>query len=158
MKKFSLVIALLISFQFSSAQSGTEFKVITVVESIVPGGLGRSRMIENNTELNIDDYTTERTNGKNSSMGKVKRKDAKIDNFNESKLLNFYSLVGINFQNIASNDALITSKLNQRAEEGWELAFVVSGVESDAGTREGDKGQNDGKGIFITRFIFKRSR
>jgi hypothetical protein len=33
--------------------------------------------------------------------------------------------------------------------EGWELAFVTSGVESDAGT-------NDGQGIFITRYIFKR--
>jgi len=32
---------------------------------------------------------------------------------------------------------------------GWELAFVTSGVESDAG-------KGDGKGIFITRFIFKR--
>ena len=33
--------------------------------------------------------------------------------------------------------------------EGWELAFVTSAVESDAG-------KNDGKGIFITRYIFKR--
>jgi len=34
--------------------------------------------------------------------------------------------------------------------EGWELAFVNTAVES-----EGGKG--DGKGIFITRYIFKRS-
>ena len=33
--------------------------------------------------------------------------------------------------------------------DGWELAFVTSGVESSAG---GD----DGEGIFITRFVFKR--
>jgi len=34
-------------------------------------------------------------------------------------------------------------------DEGWKLAFVASGVESDAG-------KGDGTGIFITRFIFKR--
>ena len=33
--------------------------------------------------------------------------------------------------------------------EGWDLAFVTSAVESDGG-------KGDGKGIFITRFIFKR--
>ena len=31
----------------------------------------------------------------------------------ETKLLNFYSLVGINFQNIASNDAVIGAKINE---------------------------------------------
>ncbi|MEQ9403845.1 MAG: hypothetical protein RIM99_09685 [Cyclobacteriaceae bacterium] len=126
-----------------------EFKVITVVESIVPGGLGRSRMIENKDELDINSFTTERTDGKKSAQKDVDRKDAKIDNFAESKLLNFYSIAGINFQNIASNDALISSKLNQMAEEGWTLAFVTSGVESDSG-------KGDGNGLFITRFIFKK--
>jgi len=75
-----------------------EYKIITVVESIVPGGLGRSRMIENKTDLDIDKFTTERTDGK----------------------------------------------------RGWEFAFVIGGVESDAG------GTTDGKGIFITRYIFKK--
>jgi len=37
------------------------------------------------------------------------------------------------------------------AEEGWELIFVNSGVESDAG-------EKDGQGIFITRYIFKRTK
>ena len=67
----------------------------------------------------------------------------------ETKLLNFFSGVGINFQNIASNDAIITSKLTDLARNGWTLMFVTSGVESDAG-------EKDGKGIFITRFIFYR--
>ena len=35
------------------------------------------------------------------------------------------------------------------AKQGWELMFVTSGVESDAG-------EKDGKGIFITRYIFKK--
>lgn len=149
MKKVLFGLLMATFFAFESAHAQTEYKVITMVESIVPGGLGRSRLIENKAELNIDEYTTERTNGKNSGMGSVKRRDAKIGAFAESKILNLYTLVGLNFQNIASNDALITSKLNQLSAEGWELAHVVSGVESDAG-------ETDGNGIYITRFIFKR--
>jgi hypothetical protein len=64
-------------------------------------------------------------------------------------MLNFYSLGGINFQNIASNDAMISAKLNEMSQAGWTLAFVTAGVESDAGTP-------DGEGIFTTRYIFKR--
>jgi hypothetical protein len=52
-------------------------------------------------------------------------------------------------QNVASNDAMISSKVNAMVAEGWELVFVTSGVESDAG-------KDDGKGIFITRYIFKK--
>ena len=140
----------IIIFLAASAVSfGQEFKVITVVESIVPGGAGRSRIIETQSDLDVDAFTTERTDGKKSDQRDVKRSDAKVDKFAESKLLNFYSLTGINFQNIASNDALISSKLNQMSEEGWELAFVLGGVESDSG-------KTDGKGIFITRFVFKK--
>ena len=66
-------------------------------------------------------------------------------------LLNFYNLGGIRFQNIAANDAVISSKINTMVEEGWELAFVNSAVESDAG-------KDDGQGIFITRYLFKRTK
>jgi hypothetical protein len=69
--------------------------------------------------------------------------------FDETKLLNFFSIAGINFQNIASNDAVVSSKLSDMAREGWTLVFVTSGVESDGG-------KDDGNGIFITRYIFKR--
>jgi hypothetical protein len=134
-----------------SLTAQVEYKVITTVESIVPGGIGRSRIIENKTDLEVNDFTTERTDGKKSNQGDVKRGDAKVDAFAESKMLNFYSMVGINFQNIASNDALITSKINNMIAEGWELAFVTSGVESDAG-------KQDGEGIFITRYIFKKNK
>ena len=72
-----------------------------------------------------------------------------MKNFDETKLLNFYNIAGIRFQNIAANDAVITSKINTMSSDGWELAFVTSAVESDAG-------KDDGKGIFITRYIFKK--
>ena len=143
---------IIFSFAFlcsSALLSAQEYKIITTVESIVPGGLGRSRLIDNSETVDYKRFTTTRSEGKDSDQGKVDRSDAKIDNLEETKLLNFYSMVGINFQNIASNDAIVSSKLNQLAKEGWELAFVTSGVESDAGDK-------DGKGIFVTRYIFKK--
>ena len=149
MKKALLIVAISFCASLSIQAQVPQYKVITVVESIVPAGLGRSRMIENKTDMNINDFTTERTDGKKSGQGNISRSKAKVDAFAESKLLNFYSATGINFQNIASNDALITSKINQMAAEGWELAFVASGVESDGGAP-------DGNGIYITRFVFKK--
>ena len=98
----------------SRAQSPIEYKVVTIVESIVPGGLGRSRIIETGSELNVDEHAADRTDGKKSKLD-ADRKDIKVDVFNEALLLNFYSVTGINFQNIASNDALITSKINNLA-------------------------------------------
>lgn len=134
---------------FPVISSAQEYTVITTIESIVPAGLGRSRMLSNKEDLNTADFTRERTDGKNSSMGEVKRRELKIENFEETKMLNFFSISGINFQNIASNDAMISSKLNEMTAAGWTLAFVTTGVESNAGTQ-------DGEGLFITRYIFKR--
>lgn len=93
--------------------SQVQYKVITTIESVVPGGLGRSRIINENEEVNYEDYTTSRIDGKTNGQGDVKRKDVKIENFDETKILNFYSLTGINFQNIASNDAVISNVINQ---------------------------------------------
>jgi hypothetical protein len=147
MKNVILMTALMLFSAFEVMAQ--EYAVITTIESIVPAGLGRSRMLSNKEDLNTADFTTVRTDGKKSDMGTVKRKDLKIDNFEETKMLNFFSLGGINFQNIASNDAMISSKLNEMSAAGWSLAFVSTGVESDAGTP-------DGEGIFITRYVFKR--
>jgi hypothetical protein len=147
MKKLMLAAGLVLgAMTFANAQ---EYKVITTVESIVPGGIGRSRIIAHTEAQDYKAFTTERTGDKDDERNKTKRKDAKVDGLEETKLLNFYSMVGINFQNIASNDALISSKITTMVAEGWTLEFVTSGVESDGGDK-------DGKGIFITRYIFKR--
>jgi hypothetical protein len=145
-----LIILAFVFAAIASEAQQVEYKVVTSIESIIPAGIGRSRIISEEEDINYEDFTTERTDGKKSKQGDVKRGDAKIENFEETKLLNFFSVAGINFQNIASNDALISDKINKLASQGWELAFVVSGVESDAGT-------GDGEGIFITRYIFKRT-
>jgi hypothetical protein len=147
MKKIFILTCLLAAPALLFAQ---EYKIITTVESIVPAGVGRSRMLDPKQQADYKALTTERTNGKKSDQGDVKRGDVKIDNFEETKLLNFYSVTGINFQNISSNDAVVSNKLTEMAKEGWELVFVTSGVESNAG-------EQDGEGIFITRYIFKRN-
>ena len=127
----SLLLIFILCVVSAFAQT-VEYKVITTVESIVPGGLGRSRIVENNQEMDYKQFTTTRVDGKDRNSNDVKRRGLKIDNLNETKLLNFYSLGGIiNFQNIASNDAITSSKLNELASEGWLLSHVVSGVESD---------------------------
>jgi hypothetical protein len=136
---------------FGMGSYAQEYKVITTIESIVPMGIGRSRIVENTEVMESEAFTTQRTAGKDGDKQRgVKRKDAKIENFKETKMLNFYSGVGINFQNIASNDALITDKINDLTKEGWELTFVTSGVESKGA-------KDDNQGIFITRYIFKRN-
>ena len=38
-----------------------EYKIITTVESIIPSGLGRSRIISSNEDRNYKDFTTERS-------------------------------------------------------------------------------------------------
>ncbi len=148
MKKYLLLITIACLSGFSSFAQ--EFKIITIVESIVPGGAGRSRIIENQGNVNIEAITTER-DGNKSKADKVDRGDLKGagDNLKETKLLNFYSLVGINFGNIASNDAIIGAKINEMVKNGWKVAYVTSGVESDAG-------KDDGNGIFITRIFFTK--
>lgn len=149
MKKIILLLAFLAISEFVIAQS-VEYKVITSVESIVPSGLGRSRLISHNDERDYKEFTSTQSEEDN-SRNKSDRSEMRVKGFDETKLLNFYNIGGIRFQNIATNDALISSKINDMIAEGWELAFVVSAVESEAG-------KDDGNGIFITRYIFKRTK
>lgn len=99
------------------------YKQITAIESVVPGGLGRSRI------LTTDD---------NGQM---------IDR----ELRNFYSLVGINFENIANNDRVVVDRLNDYSSQGWELIEVV------AGSNQQSSNGNSSGGLFITRYIFRKA-
>lgn len=120
MKKIILSTLLFITFYNADAQTGPtyEYKMFTTIESVVPGGLGRSRLIE--------------TEGREQDVSK--------------DMENFFSLVGINFKNIESNDRMITKKINEYSKEGWELNQTIPGVYS------ADKST----GIFITRYVFRR--
>lgn len=149
MKKLLLIFTIAL-FSFIDASAQVEYKVVTSIESIVPNGLGRSRLISVNDEKDYKEFTSTQT-AEDKTRNKSKRGEIRVKGFDETKLLNFYNIGGIRFQNIAANDAIITSKINTMIEEGWELAFVNSAVES-----EGGKG--DGKGIFITRYLFRRNK
>ena len=154
-KRFALVCVLVIGSLTAQAQNMTtqtfnEWKIVTVVESIVPMGLGRSRMVENMTDVNTEDFRTSRVDGKTSSQRNVSRKELKVDKFDEAKLLNFFSATGINFQNIASNDAMIAARIMELESEGYALVHVTSAVESFGG-------KDDDSGIFISRMYFKKA-
>lgn len=114
-----LVVALLLGYGFRPMPETVAYtyKQFSTIESVVPGGLGRSRMI-----------TSDQAN-----------QDVEKD------LMNFYSLTGINFKNVANNDKLIVDNINQLSVDGWELYKVTTGVQS------GDKA-----GIFITRYLFRK--
>lgn len=99
-----------------------EYKQISTIESVVPGGLGRSRIV-----------STDRG-------GQLVEKELK----------NFYSMVGINFGNISNNDEVIVDKLNEMAEDGWELFTVTTGSNMQI-----SNGSTSG-GLFITRYVFRR--
>lgn len=96
-----------------------EYMQVTTIESLVGGGLGRSRMI---------------TTGK----------DGKIQ---EIPLENFFSVGGINFENIRGNDQIITSKINELTDQGWELTETSTGAVADGG-----------RSIFITRYLFRKPK
>ncbi|MBL7911462.1 MAG: hypothetical protein JNJ41_10445 [Bacteroidia bacterium] len=104
MKKILFALVLILSLNDSFAQQANtviyEYKMFTTVESVIPAGMGRSRLISTD-------------------------KDSQIQ---EKDLENFFSLVGINFKNIQNNDQVITSKINEFAKDGWELTQTVNGV------------------------------
>ena len=99
MKKLFIAAGLLLCCVIASAQ---EFTLVTTIESVVPGGLGRSRMISTTSE------------------GTMK----------ETPMENFFSMVGINFGNVRQNDQAITDKITQMTNDGWELVNITSGVYS----------------------------
>ena len=142
-------------FAFTTATSskesqGMEFTSFTVIESIIPNGLGRSRIINALAPRDYKEFTTVKSED-NQKRNKSKRGDIRVKNYEETKLLNFFNIGGIRFQNIAANDAVINSRVTAMLNEGWEIVNIVAGVES-----KGSK--DDSNGIYITRFYFKRSK
>ena len=48
---------------------------------------------------------------------------------------------------LRNGQLLVATKINDVVKEGWSIAYITSGVESDSG-------KDDGKGIFITTIFF----
>ena len=126
-----------------------EFEIVTVVESLIQNGLGRSRMISKTENINYREATTIRMEDGEKDKSKKKRSEIRTKAFEETKLLNFYNVGGIRFNNIATNDAMVRSKLNEMSTQGWELFSVASGVE---------RADKERDAIFITRYIFRKEK
>lgn len=122
----SIGVALFLGYSFrpQPVPQAYTYRQFSTIESVVPGGLGRSRVISSD------------------------QKDQTV----EKDLMNFYSITGINFKNVANNDRLIVETINQYIAEGWELHTVTTGV-NDSG---GGQGGGGGTGIFITRYLFRK--
>ena len=116
-----MAVAIIIILAFKSSDNTVvyQYKQFSTIESLISGGMGRSRIV-----------TTD-------EKGVTVEKD----------LMNFFSLVGINFSNVSNNDKLIVDKINDFSEQGWELYQVTTGVQSHS---------KDATGIFITRYLFRR--
>lgn len=96
MKKVLIMAAL---FAAGLSVNAQQFTLITTIESVVPGGFGRSRMILTTSE-----------------------------GTKELPMENFFSLAGINFGNVRQNDQQITDKITEMIKDGWDLMNVNSGV------------------------------
>ena len=96
MKKLILIIfVLFLSFQDINAQ--IEYKIITSVESIVPSGLGRSRIISSVEERDFKDFTSEQTK-EDHSRNKSNRKDIRVKDFKRPNFLTFIILLELDFK------------------------------------------------------------
>ena len=98
-----IVIALVISSSLfaqetKSDTTSKQFMQINMVESVVAGGLGRSKMIITNPD------------------GSQK----------EANLENLFSVAGINFKNIKDNEEKIVRTLKTYTDDGWKIDHVTS--------------------------------
>lgn len=105
MKKiiFLLIVAVTLSSSVFAQDARTEsstkqFMQINTIESVVAGGMGRSRMIVTNPD------------------GSQK----------EADLENLFSVAGINFKNIKENEDKIVKILKSYTDEGWKIDYVTS--------------------------------
>lgn len=74
-----------------------QFMQITTIESVVNGGLGRSKMI-----TTLADGTQK-----------------------ETELNNLFSMTGINFKNIGQNENTILQTLKTYTDDGWKLVQAI---------------------------------
>jgi hypothetical protein len=103
MKKLSLIVLFLTVLGISSFAQDVkptvpkQFMQITTIESVVAGGLGRSRMIVTNADGSQTD----------------------------TELNNLFSMAGINFGNIKENEDKVLRTLKQYTNDGWKIEQVI---------------------------------
>ena len=92
-----LFVCSLLSTDLKAQTTQTKFMQITTIESVIGGGLGRSRMI-----------TT--------------KEDGTQD---EKEINNLFSITGINLKNIKENEATLLKELKTYTEAGWKLVSAT---------------------------------
>lgn len=97
MKKIGILLAVLLMFCQDEIFAQTKLMQITTLESVVGGGLGRSKMI-------ITDENGVQT---------------------EKSLENLFSMVGINMGNIKGNESAILNELKTYMAQGWKLMATI---------------------------------
>ncbi|MCC2548270.1 hypothetical protein LJY25_17605 [Hymenobacter sp. BT175] len=98
--RFTLLLALLVLPLFSykaTAQTKYSIMEMTTIESVIAGGMGRSKVSF------VPEY-----------------KGVK-----EAQLENLFSLTGLNLGNVRKNEESIQSYLQQLSDDGWELVTSV---------------------------------
>jgi hypothetical protein len=102
MKKIIILLIAAVSISSSlkaqDVKTENQYMQITTVESVLAGGIGRSRMIITNPD------------------GSQK----------ETDMENLFSLVGINFKNIKQNEDKLLKTLKEYTGSGWKLDQVTS--------------------------------
>jgi hypothetical protein len=104
MKQVILFLALAVGLcnvgksQEAKTETSKQFMQVTTVESVLAGGMGRSKMIVTNAD------------------GSQK----------ESELNNLFSMTGINFKNIKENEDNLIKTLKTFTDDGWKLEQVTS--------------------------------
>ena len=104
MKRILFAVAIALAFspslfaQDAQPEPSKFFMQITTVESVVAGGMGRSRMVITNPD------------------GSQK----------ESEMNNLFSIAGINFKNIKENEDKIIRTLKEYTDGGWKIEQVTS--------------------------------
>lgn len=105
----ALAIGVSLGAQEIKADAAKQFLQITTIESVVGGGLGRSKMI-----VTYPDGTQK-----------------------ESDMENLFSLTGINFKNIKDNEDKLVRTLKNYTDDGWKMEYVTSFTLSPADSGPG---------------------
>jgi hypothetical protein len=98
MKKILLLVLVVLAYAGTNLHAQvpdtqTKFVQITTIESVVGGGIGRSKMI-------------------------ITKEDGSQE---EKDMENLFSIGGINFRNIRENETSILQTLKSYADNGWKL-------------------------------------
>ena len=96
-----VVLMIVVSFKGKTEyqESTPKYVHINILESVVTGGVGRSKCIITFSDGNSEEFDLE----------------------------NYYSMVGVNFGNIKENDKKMTLRMNLLAKEGYQIVSQSSG-------------------------------